>query len=392
PSAMANLAAGDPAQALAAAVTMAPGVARENYVRRTAGHFARRDPDAAVAWARSQPNSRELLVPVLAAVLDVDFDRAVAVAFEEQDNPDLMRTLAVGAIRYPDRVPGLAGRMLDAAGPKSPALRQLLSGWVDARPSAALEWALAHDAVLDGAVASRLAQGFAATDVDAAMTAMRRVPDAYRESWFTGVASAYARRDAVGALSWVRRYRGQPGFDAAAMSVLAPLVSIDPAAAADLVVDFSDANAQRQAASGVARGWAAHDPRAAAQWAERLAVNVRSPTFETIAAQWAVIDAAEARRWVLRLAGEERDIALAAFVTAPGALDAGRPEELFAAFGNAERRQRAAADAARQVATRDPDRARELVEYVTDPALRARTEALIDAVSSRRGVNVILPR
>lgn len=282
--AMNVLADQDPAEALATAVTMPPGPERETYIARTAGQLARQDPAAAIAWARGQPNSRELMAPILGAMLQVDFDLSVDLAFQNLDNPALLQTIAAGASRYPDRIPDLADRLLASGGAQSPDLSTLLGGWADSRPSLALNWALANGAVLDANLTSRLAAGFAATDIDAAMTAMSRVPNDHRASWLRGAANAYAQRDAAGAMRWIEEYRGQPGYDAAAAAVIVRLASNDPVTAAGIVGELTG-SAQLVAVRTVASAWADQDPAAAGRWAAALAdPAVRAAALEQIAA------------------------------------------------------------------------------------------------------------
>ncbi|HEX7081428.1 MAG TPA: hypothetical protein VF329_10475 [Gammaproteobacteria bacterium] len=89
---------------------------------------------------------------------------------------------------------------------------------------------------------------------------------------------------------------------------------------------------------------------------------------------------AAARGWVMSLpAGEERDGALAALLSAAASSDDDVDRGVLSAFSSDARRQQAMVSVIAQLALRRPEAARAMRdEHVSDPALRARAEALLE--------------
>src|SRR5690606_23702731 len=111
-------------------------------------------------------------------------------------------------------------------------LAQLLSAWAKRDVEAMFAWLQRSGATLPNDVLSSTADSLAGSDPIAAARLTDRVPTAMRATWIARTARAYARSDASGALDWLSRYDGQPGYEAGMRFAFAELARRDPQAAA----------------------------------------------------------------------------------------------------------------------------------------------------------------
>jgi hypothetical protein len=162
----------------------------------------------------------------------------------------------------------------------------------------------------------------------------------------------------------------------------------DGAAAARLLDEVESELGPTQTANvamNIANNWANQDPFAAAEWAlDRPSEQIRSTVVPNVVGTWSASDPAGARQWTLRLPeGQLRDASLTTLLrtaSTSGTLDAG----VLSAFSNETVRQQAILQAVSAAAYADPIQARRMIDYyVTDPAMRAQAEQMLE--SPQRG-------
>ena len=104
----------------------------------------------------------------------------------------------------------------------------LTNVWAQRTPEEALRWLLANP---DKSTSGSLAQAgmqLARINPAAAMTYLDRVPSELRARWISAVADGYAQNDAPAAASWLTRFRGEPGYEAAVAAVAGRTAQHDP--------------------------------------------------------------------------------------------------------------------------------------------------------------------
>jgi hypothetical protein len=390
--------AADPLAAIAYVQALPPGQQRQQLLSMVAMGYARKDPDAALNWARSVvPPQPGLLAQVLGGIALKNPNRAIDEALAlplQQDRMTALRSIAMSAaspargantLVVADRVLAIEDRPL-----RDVTLQVFVGMWGSQAPADALTWMLTKGDRVPMNAYGNIAERFGQSDPIRAASYTARIPDAARPAWIQGVASGYARQDPRAALTWIEQFRGEPAFDVGVSAVVQGLAQADPVGAAELLASVPKAvNDDGRATYAVAAAWAQKDPPAAAEWALDLAAGpIRDAALRQVTDFWANQDLQAARGWALRLpTGGARDAALGQILAATGAYEA--PDAaLLSAFSDARARERGVAAAMWNIAARDPNEARALIDrYVTDPAVRRQAENAIQQ-SGRRPMNV----
>jgi hypothetical protein len=375
------------------------GPLRQQYLQSVAAAYGRRDPDAALAWARAAaPRDRNVLAAVIGGIAQDDPERAIDIALSEPDRMVRIQAAQMAAmnVRMMDgeTVARLADKLVgDGARAASPeVLDTLTSVWASNDPQAAVEWLLANGDRIDSNSFRQAAYQLAMREPELAASYVQRVPAAARAAWISMVAQGYAQTAPDQATLWLEQIRGEPGYDEAAAAVVQGVAQRDPADAARLYDSLGATGSQvEMVGSMIASQWAAQDPAAAAEWAQRLESDqVRTTALRGIANQWALQDGYAARNWVLGLPrGRERDVALGALL---GALTVNRDEPLdpalVSAFSSDQAAQQALVPIVVQRGQRDAVEGRALMDaYITDPQLRRQVEQML---TSNRGRGAML--
>jgi hypothetical protein len=380
----------DPLAALAYADTMPAGPQRQQLYQQAAQAYGRKDPDAALAWARNlRPPIPGLLATVFMGIGQRDPSRAIDLAMTIESPNERMqavqRIMMFGAAgRASGETRAVADKILtlpDNASRRS-MLQMLTQRWAAQSPKEAAEWLLAHREQVDVEVFAQIGSRFGQQDPGAAASYLDRVPVAVRMDWMSAIAVGYARTDPQSALSWIAQFRGEPAYDWAAAAVAQTLVGHDPQGAAALArtIDMSRPELHDVMAR-VARQWAMTDPYGAADWAlEFDDAEARSNALTGIAGAWASYDTRAARNWALTMpAGANRDAALTGAVQMIGSAES-LDQALLGAFSSDRVRQQAIMRAMPSVAQRDVDEARRLLDdHLSDPSLRRQAEQLLAA-------------
>lgn len=381
------LAQRDPRAAIARLEAMPAGQEREQLRRTVAHSYGAHSPDDALPWARTlSPPSTDVERTVLAGIASIDVERALRLALARPAGIEgtLLLPIASQAALEPSKTAQIAQILSARADSASQeALGALLEQWSLSDTERALAWAEAKSASaeVDGALLIGMAKLLAGRDAVAAAAFAERLPPNVRASWIAQVAGPYARNDVEGALAWLARYQGEPGYDPAMLQIVAQTAQTDPRAAAR-IVESASADVQTGMAQQVVSQWARQDPQAAAQWAAGLGeTRARASAVATAAASWAARDFAAARGWTLSLpAGAARDQALGRLLqrSASTRLDDG----LLAAFSSDAAREAGIAPAIPTVARRDAEEAQRLIAtYITDPTLLRQIDERISTTS-----------
>ena len=378
---------------------------RQGIMSIVARNYGKRDPVAALAWARSLPRQDDVVAAVINGVAEQDPQRALDLAFSLTAPNERMRAmqyLTMMGMRSDATAELIANRLLasDDRQLRESTAPMLVSQWASRSPESAMRWLLANGQSASPALFMQVGQQMAMRDPRNALAQSTQIPAAAREQWMQGVAQGYAQNDPQGAIDWLAQYRTEPWYTSAATNAAMQLAQRDGAAAARLVdrIDMERSGQQAQRlVSVVAQGWANQDPAAAAEWAmDRTNPQERTMAIQSVARVWSQQDLSGARQWALRLPpGTTRDGALTTMFQATvsrgnGSLDAG----LLNAFSSDAARQQAVMQVVQGLAYNDPARARATVEtYLTDPALRAQGERAIEAARNdpRRGSTPFIP-
>jgi hypothetical protein len=359
---------------------------RQGIMHSVARSYGRRDPAAALSWARSLPERDMVLAAVLGGVAEQDPQRAMDLAFSLNANERMraVQFIAMTGARNDATAEAMANRLLaiDDRQLRESVGQMLVSAWSSRSPEGAMRWLLANGEVMPPNVFMQVGQQMAMRDPRNALAQSAQIPAAAREEWMQGVAQGYAQNDPRGAIDWLAQFRGEPWHDRAVTTVAMSIADRDGATAARLIDELGADALPPHLANTVAMNWANRDAAAAAEWAlERRSEQERAMAVRSVVTVWSNQDAAAARQWMLRLPqGAIRDGALTtvlvnAAMQKSGALDPG----LLNAFTSDAARQQAVLQVVQGVAYNDPARARAVVDGLTDPSLRAQGERMLDA-------------
>ena len=364
---------------------------RQGIMQVVARNYGKRDPVAALAWARSlqgQGQGQDMVVAaVLGGVAEQDPQRAMDLAFSLNAN-ERMRALqfvAMAGTRNDATAEALANRLLttDDRQLRESVGQMLVMSWSQRSPESAMRWLLANGQSLSPNLFMQMGQQLAMRDPRNALAQSTQIPAAAREQWLQGVAQGYAQNDPRGAVDWLAQFRGEPWHDRAVTMVAMTIADRDGAAAARLIDELSSGGLPPRLTGTVATNWANRDPAAAAAWAlERRSEQERTIAVRSVVTVWSNQDAAAARQWMLRLPqGAMRDSALTTVLTNTAMQKAGALDTaLLNAFTSDAARQQAVLQVVQGLAYNDPARARTVIDgYLTDPSLRAQAERVLDA-------------
>ena len=393
-AALQSLAQRDPARAVQEIGRLPQGQQQQFFRQQLASAYGKKDPEAALAWARST-GMRENLFGVLAGVAVNDAKRAFDIlqTLPAADRRQAVQTVVQNAMN--DRgadlrslANGLVALEDVEAGQAS--MEWLMNAWAGRAQSDALDWVMTSGERVPPAAFVGLARHIGQRDPVAAEQYLTQVPKEARSAWIQGFAQGSSQADPRAAAVWLERYRSEAAYPGAAGIVAQALARIDAPAAAQLldnieITNESDPMALSSAAHGVATAWARTDPTAAADWARRFATEESGQMALRGATEiWASNDYAAARSWTLRLpSGTIRDAALGPLLAVERS---DGPDPLVVqAFSAEPARQTAMLGAVYRVARRDPADARALIErHITLPEQRKQAERAVDDIERRQ--------
>jgi hypothetical protein len=401
--AIAALAEADLARAMAVYAAMPPGHDTDGAAAEIAAVFARQNPEAALAWARTLrgETGNGAASRVLREIAATDVDRASVLVLAEIDrgsrSPAGNAIFSVSDLMALADTPGgdfaaIAERVLESGAPSAVAVvTSAIDAWTRTDIDAALDWTSANADRLNGDGLGRLARRLVARDAARTIALLERLPPEQRGDWLEGLAGGLASIDVEQALGVVERHRGQPGFDAAFTNLSGAIARTDPERAAGMLASVPASERTVNATVGVARTWAGQDPAVAAAWAAGLSdARGRTEALGAVAETWARADPGTARQWLLGFErGPVRDVLLDRLswsMAQTGRFDAA----LLDAYSDTGAAQWSASRAIVRIGSDDPDTARRLLDrYVTDAEIRRRADAyFVQSAGSGRAVQI----
>lgn len=386
------------------------GVPQRTFLAGVVRTFARRDPLAALEWARrfDRVSPVESFPPISAAdlvlseIARTDFARVVDLALAD---PSAVRNLVVIESTLSnvsvDAIPAIADK-LAAAGPSQAAnVAALLERWPERDPDAAWRWLRARPAEVTPVQVRSLAAGLADNGAVVPASAVYELPAEQRGDFVTTFASRFARTEPDKAVGWLEEFRVLPEYPQWAEAVARSLAIVTgrrtPTGAPELgtmllypvpasAIVSSLERVTPQVSVGVAESWARQQPREALQWALDLTDDQsRQPAVAAAIGAWTVDDRIAAREAALALPrGDLRDLALTAYLTQDVASHGSIDRSILDAFSSrsaldAATGRQAFAIAFASLHLRDPETATRLLgRHVDDAALRQRIRGQID--------------
>lgn len=375
----------DAPSAIAAVASLGPGRERSELEAAVAERYGLENPEAAIEWAKTLPESQSAIEAVLRSAASTDYDAAVDLALTALETEPIWPAFALvesGAGDFSQVADRLLASDLSDVDSK---MQQLMVRWPQIDAQAALEWAVDHAERLERTWLGRLTVDGGREYPELAIGALDSIPLDLRGDWIAGVAGGVAATDADRALAFLEQHRGQPGYDDGLESVAISIASSDPAGAARLV-DRTGA----RAAGRVAFAWAQQDPRAAAEWAAGLDdPDLRMDAIMNLGANWSRTDPDAAIAWLIDLPEDiGRDAGLQAALQIATATTGSLDLRALDAIGDDRMRGQAVVSAATVLARSDPDEARRLVErHVEDADLRQ--QALQRIAEQARGTDAV---
>lgn len=274
-----RMAQADAATAIQRLALVPSGEGRANALRAVADAWARSDPAAALAWARSLPDEDRppAMETVLRELTEREPARAIELAQQTLSGPALERTVFE------------ALRRLAAADPREAA------GLVRLLPPGEMQTLVAVD----------VAGSLAGQDVGAALAWVDTLPAGPAQSLaLNQVIAHWARRDPAGAGRHVAALPPGPLQEGAALQ-LGAIWGAEPAAALAWSGTLPEGKTRRDAVAAIVSGWAQREPEAATRWtAAQPAGAVSSAAFEGALSYWILQDAPAVREFVRELAGD----------------------------------------------------------------------------------------
>lgn len=373
-----------------------PGPERRELALQIAAAQARANPEEALRWALEldQASQRPAITMVVSELARVDLAEAMRIALAYNvdtlnPRPEMVLDLTTSQLA------GLANEIASSGRSMPRAIAALLEGWSARDPAGVWNWMLEGN--LENGIVESAARGFAAENYRIPPQSVYQLTDGVRERWVVRYASELAQRDSDAAVEWLQDLRNDPSYERWASDVASallrplarggnPMAPLFPQPAAEILATMADP--PRDLIVVAASRWATMEPATAVDWALALSdPEARSLAAAAAVGGWTVHDPDAARRQALALpAGDlRRRVLLALFVqeiASHGSVDQrvvdaiGSPSDFQMTLAS---NPAAVTDAFTWLASRDPARARQLLDrYVRDADLKASIRAGID--------------
>jgi hypothetical protein len=352
-SASSTLAAKDLEAALQYYDSVRTPEARHVLGRSIAKAMAKKDPAAALAWARENET-------VEYPMLQMQVLSQIAV-----NDPELAFT-EVMAMRNTDHRRNLISQVVNAAANKDPAIavaminrienldlrrnaaQNLVQQWVRSDPDAAVSWILGNDDRMASELMMQATSVLIRTDIDAAIRLLPGTTDGHSQNMRVQIAKGLAQqRSPADAQNFIRRFEGQDGYAQLQSAVITGVAAGDPVAATNMVAAMPPSPERDQVTAVVAMNWYQQDSGSARAWVNGMPRNEHRDTV--------ISQMASAFR---ELTPAERD--------------------LIRSIGNDELRSRAEMNMLQRLMRQNPERARALLNdmELTSEQRRQYEEAL----------------
>ena len=319
----------DPAAAAAAAAraTDLPGGVYSDI----ASQWASADPKTAVAWAQglaSVPLRNQALIAAVRAWAETDLPGAAAFSVAQPPTQTQLDMLGIIGGQWASKDPVSAmnwATNLPPGGVRDRAMRQaaclaavqpndqqagvgiIAAGMAEADTDGTITWIKALPGQLRGTAARVAVQGLAGQDPETAGRLVAGLDPDIRGQCMVTLAMTWARQDLPGALDWLKQL--PDGADKSlglSMCVKEWCANDAPAAAAWSLAAYSAKGEDDGLLGNVAFMWGSVDPKAAADWVQKLAPGpVRTLALNTLIGGWVQNSPVEAATYAAGLPPDE---------------------------------------------------------------------------------------
>ncbi len=359
--------------------------ARRNVGWAIAGELARRDPDAALAWAQENEVTGYpfLQMNVLQSIASDDPQRAMDMALALPNSETKSRLVSQVIQRIASHSPTDAIAYLDEIGnprQREAAGQHLLESWIRNDARAAMDWVFSQDeetrAVLLQTAQHTLVDG----DIETAIRILPRLDETTGHHMKRQIAEQLAVAGSPAeALSFIRQFEAEPGYDQLQSALISGVAQADVYAARQLADQLPSGDARDYAYSRIISQHSQANPVEATRWLDNIDTpHVRGAAAGEIASTWHEIDAAAATQWVSSMTpGATRDAAIVSL--SYRWRDVTRQQQaMIESISDPALRGQAKVSQIFRVMQTDPEKARKLMQDDDIPAQeRQRIEAML---------------
>ncbi|HSC15403.1 MAG TPA: hypothetical protein VLI71_09820, partial [Gammaproteobacteria bacterium] len=218
-AALQQLSERDPLAAVRYVEQMRAGPERDQMTQIVARNYGKRDAEAALAWARSQPGRNNLVASVIAGIAEQDPHRALdlALALPPMERDTAVQFVTMTAARQDSDVEAIANRLvaLDDSQLHDSIAFNVVSMWAMRSPDTAMSWLLANGQSAPPSLFMQMGHQLAMRGPSDAIAYTSQVPAAARDFWMHGIAQGYAQNDPQGAIDWLAQFRDEEWHDQA---------------------------------------------------------------------------------------------------------------------------------------------------------------------------------
>jgi hypothetical protein len=283
------------------------GDLRDRLLASAAAGFARKDPNAAIAWLATLDDADgSAFYPVIDAVALVDLPRAIeldARAIELDygglDYGDI--TWLTNGLEARPQNPARIADILASMGAKG-LLGEALAWWGQTDAYGAIAWIQSQETI-SALVIGRVAGTLAERDFRNAMALGDQFSPAVRAAWVEAVIGSAAAFDLPGAVEALEPYRGDAAFEDVLWRIVTTANRTTGPSSAAAIAGASPPPAW--VANSIANDWSELDPRAAASWALSLEdETARASALRSALVSWFRRDPEAAGNFVRGIADE----------------------------------------------------------------------------------------
>ena len=348
--------------------------ARTNDDRRLFGsaiaaEMAKKDPSAAIAWARDNESANYpfIMMSVIGQIAQTDPQLALSEALQVQSRErrsDIVSNLVVQiAHKDPQKAVALIEGITDREQKKAASLN-LASAWVRRDSDGAIDWILSQGSDIQGDMLQMAASRLVHNDVDAAIRLLPRLSETAQRGLRQQIAQRLATNiSPLEAQNFVQQFENEPGYEQLQASLISGVAENDVLTARQMAEQLPSGDARDRAYFQVISKRAEDDPAEAARWLSRIDNDVmRGSATGQIASQWALTDPASAERWVTELpAGQVRDDAIL-HLSFQWSNTTAAQDSLIASMDNREKRGQAKVRRAYNLMHTDVEKARAILK------------------------------
>ena len=352
--------------------------------------LAKRDPSAALAWARANDRGRMpvLAMSALQEIAKSDPQRALDEALAMSNFQT--RSMLVGNVVQQAAMsdPTVAVALLEQIDDEEQRLaisQGLVQTWVQTDADAALEWILGQDKESSERLMMQAVNGLVHSDVDAAIRLLPKLGDRQQADARRRIVETLSRTRSIDEVqAFVLQYQGQPDYDQLQATAASAVAQYDTALARQLASQIQDRAVRDSAYMQIITQQADWNAAEALGWLEGVAdETTRSRAVAQVAVGWYRQDPAAATQWIATMPqGAGRDGAILQLAGA-WAEPTAQQTALIDGIGDPEIRSQAKLRQIYAVMRTDPDKARAMLD---DEDISDQQRAEVEQMMSRSGL------